>query len=107
VEATDGKAIVDSTLIIYVNPLSPVLPLEGGQFSAFPNPASEGFMVRTAGEAIVRVQLYDLSGNCLMTREYGNQPSECYIGTGAMPKGLVLYRVTTARGSFTGKLTLR
>jgi len=107
VEATDGKATIDSTLIIFVNPLSPVLPVEGAQFSAFPNPASEGFMVRTAGESIQRVQLFDLSGNCLLTRECGSQTPELYVETGLLPKGLVLYRVTTARGSFTGKLTLR
>jgi hypothetical protein len=105
-EATDGKATVDSTLILYITPLSPVIDGEGSSFEVFPNPSSAGFKVRTGGDPIRSIQLFDLHGNLLISKEFRNS-GEIYLDTGTLPAGVVLYRVITDNNTHTGKLTIR
>ncbi|MCH2215960.1 MAG: T9SS type A sorting domain-containing protein [Flavobacteriales bacterium] len=63
----------------------------------YPNPASDALEIRTRGEHLVEISVFDLSGKKIVQKSLVNASSTRF-DTAALPSGVYVFEVTTSSG---------
>jgi len=107
IRATDGKAVVDSAMTIKVIPLSSIQDIAQGGIQVFPNPAGEYFKISSENELIIGLNLFDLSGKLVLSRNLLPGSKEITMATPDIPSGLFIMHILTKEQVFTTKIEFR
>jgi glucose/arabinose dehydrogenase len=79
---------------------------EKNGFSLYPNPAKDSFSVKSSNTEIIKsVQVCDLSGKILLTKDVNTSNTEISISTESLTSGMYLVTIKTTNGNkFNSKL---
>jgi len=70
-------------------------------FALYPNPASNGFYIKTGSITLTPLSIYDLNGRMMFTKQVFDKE---FISISSFKKGIYIVKIQTESGSFAKKL---
>jgi hypothetical protein len=105
---SDGKDVSEQVFYVNVKETSLIkYSYQDENIMVYPNPAESYFTIVSSQGKLALVELYDLKGQCVISRKLSSVNNEVQVNDFSLLPGVYFYKIVTSSASCYGKIVLK